>query len=162
MKNRYVLLFFGIIASITLVNLSLGAEVNESDIKSLINMILNPEKPDFISASNILWFGGAILLLISILSWKLKWDADHIIRLFGLTTIVTMLIFVSVIDIAKESLTALIGILGTYGGYLAGNAQGRQQQQDYVAPLKLLDDMRSANKITKEEYESAKAILSKL
>jgi len=27
--------------------------------------------------------------------------------------------------------------------------------------LKLLDDMRSANKITKEEYESAKAILSK-
>jgi hypothetical protein len=56
MKNRYVLLFFGIIASITLVNLSLGAEVNESDIKSLINMILNPEKPDFISASNILWF----------------------------------------------------------------------------------------------------------
>ena len=76
MKNRYAVLFFGIIASITLVNLSLGAEVNESDIKSLINMILNPEKTDFISASNILWFGGAILLLISILSWKANMNPD--------------------------------------------------------------------------------------
>ncbi|MFO0943885.1 MAG: hypothetical protein U0930_24375 [Pirellulales bacterium] len=84
--------------------------------------IIRAHERSFYVALAVLAFGTLILVLESfiILKTNVNWDAFAVLRLFGLTLILTAGMFLISAGYSQDQLAAMMGLLGTVAGYLLG------------------------------------------
>jgi hypothetical protein len=76
----------------------------------------------------ILCFGFAVILLeIVVLIRKQQGFGPQAVRIVGVTVIITVAAFLAISGAGKESLSQMIGLLGTIAGYLVGRSDSKPE-----------------------------------
>jgi hypothetical protein len=78
--------------------------------------------PDMIRflASSILLFTLAALLLSSFLLWRDKAQANQVLRVFGVISIIGVSALLLIVGFSNDQLTPIVGLFGAIAGYLLG------------------------------------------
>lgn len=78
-----------------------------------------PELVRFLSVS-LLAFSTVALIIASILLWKSKASPQHVLRVFGILSIVGVSALLLVAGYSNDQLTPIVGLFGAIAGYLLG------------------------------------------
>jgi len=73
----------------------------------------------------IIGLSVVIFLLVAVLMWRSNSDPQHILRIFGILTIITFSALLMVVGYSNEQLTPIIGLFGAVAGYLLGRDSSR-------------------------------------
>jgi len=68
----------------------------------------------------IIGLSTVIFLLVAVLMWRNNSEPQHILRIFGILTIITFSALLMVVGYSNEQLTPIIGLFGAVAGYLLG------------------------------------------
>jgi CHASE2 domain-containing sensor protein len=79
----------------------------------------SPELVKFL-ASSVLVFTFFALLLCAVLLWRSRATGYHVLRIFGVITIVGISALLLVVGYSNEQLTPIVGLFGAIAGYLLG------------------------------------------
>jgi hypothetical protein len=71
-------------------------------------------------AIGVLLFAFAALILATVLLWRSHAPAHHVLRVFGVITILGFSALLLVIGYSNEQLTPIVGLFGAIAGYLLG------------------------------------------
>ncbi len=71
-------------------------------------------------AIGVLLFAFAALILATALLWRSHAPAHHVLRVFGVITILGFSSLLLVIGYSNEQLTPIVGLFGAIAGYLLG------------------------------------------
>ena len=71
-------------------------------------------------AVSILAFTFAALVLSTVLMWRNKASGYHILRVFGIVSILGISALLLVVGYSNEQLTPIVGLFGAVAGYLLG------------------------------------------
>ncbi len=71
-------------------------------------------------AIGVLLFSFAALILATALLWRSHAPAHHVLRVFGVITILCFSALLLVIGYSNEQLTPIVGLFGAIAGYLLG------------------------------------------
>lgn len=71
-------------------------------------------------ASSILIFTLLALVLCAVLLWRSRATGYHVLRIFGVITIVGVSALLLVVGYSNEQLTPIVGLFGAIAGYLLG------------------------------------------
>jgi hypothetical protein len=81
--------------------------------------VWSPELVRFLSVS-ILIFTLSSLILCAVLLWRSKAPGFHVLRVFGVITIIGVSALLLVVGYSNEQLTPIVGLFGAIAGYLLG------------------------------------------
>lgn len=81
--------------------------------------VWSPELVRFLSVS-ILIFTLCSLVLCAVLLWRSKAPGFHVLRVFGVITIIGVSALLLVVGYSNEQLTPIVGLFGAIAGYLLG------------------------------------------
>lgn len=81
--------------------------------------IWSPDLVKFLSIA-ILLFTLASLVLCAILLWRSRSPGFHVLRVFGVITIIGVSALLLVVGYSNEQLTPIVGLFGAIAGYLLG------------------------------------------
>ena len=68
----------------------------------------------------VLVFCVVVLALGTVLLWKKEADGLIVLKLFGLTLIVSLSVFLMIVGYGQSQLTPVVGLFGAIAGYLLG------------------------------------------
>jgi hypothetical protein len=71
-------------------------------------------------SAEVLGFTLIALLLATALLWKAKFSAHHVLRVFGILSILAFSAVLLVVGYSNEQLTPIVGLFGAIAGYLLG------------------------------------------
>lgn len=71
-------------------------------------------------ALGVLIFTCIVLLMSTVLLWRQRATPMHVLRLFGIVTIIGVSALLLVVGYSNEQLTPIIGLFGAIAGYLLG------------------------------------------
>jgi hypothetical protein len=77
--------------------------------------------------AGILYFSVITFVLAAVLLWRSNAHPHHILRVFGIQSIVTFSALLMVVGYSNEQLTPIIGLFGAVAGYLLGKDPGRSE-----------------------------------
>jgi len=78
-----------------------------------------PELVQFLSMS-LLAFSALALIMASALLWRSNASPQHILRVFGILTIIGISALLLITGFSNDQLTPIIGLFGAIAGYLLG------------------------------------------
>lgn len=79
-----------------------------------------PTETVTILSLSVLVFTFMALILSTILLWRQRSSAQHVLRIFGILSIVGVSAFLIIVGYSNEQLTPIIGLFGAIAGYLLG------------------------------------------
>lgn len=91
---------------------------------------VQPWSPDLVQflAIGVLLFSFAALILATALLWRTGAPAHHVLRVFGVITILGFSALLLVIGYSNEQLTPIVGLFGAIAGYLLGkDSQSKEE-----------------------------------
>jgi hypothetical protein len=68
----------------------------------------------------VLGFTIIALFLATVLLWRAKFSAHHVLRVFGILSILAFSALLLVVGYSNEQLTPIVGLFGAIAGYLLG------------------------------------------
>lgn len=101
---------------------------NNSDLsnQAFSSLSWSPELIKFLSLS-VLIFTFSALVLGSILLWRHRAQGNHILRVFGVITIIGMSALLLVVGYSDAQLTPIVGLFGAIAGYLLGKDSNQEK-----------------------------------
>lgn len=83
---------------------------------------LQPWSPDLVQflAIGVLLFAFAALILATALLWRSHAPAHHVLRVFGIITILCFSALLLIVGYSNDQLTPIVGLFGAIAGYLLG------------------------------------------
>lgn len=79
----------------------------------------SPSLVQFLAIAVLLFTFGA-LLLGTLLLWRSKAPASHVLRIFGVISIIGISALLLVVGYSNDQLTPIVGLFGAIAGYLLG------------------------------------------
>jgi hypothetical protein len=74
--------------------------------------------------AGIICFSVITFLLVALLMWRSNAQPHHILRVFGILSILALSAFLMVVGYSNEQLTPIVGLFGAVAGYLLGKDAG--------------------------------------
>jgi hypothetical protein len=78
-----------------------------------------------ILALGLLVFSIVVLVIGAVLLWRKDADGLTILKLFGLTLIVSLSAFLMIVGYGQNQLTPVVGLFGAIAGYLLGKEKDK-------------------------------------
>jgi len=80
---------------------------------------------EIVLSVSLLIFALLVLLLLTLIASKADpvWDHHAILRVFGLTLVVSMSVLLIIAGYDKDQIAPVMGLLGVVAGYLLGNSE---------------------------------------
>lgn len=97
----------------------------ESAASVVANQPWSPELVQFLAVS-ILAFTFTALVLASALLWRTRVSAPHVLKIFGIISIIGVSSVLLVTGYSNSQLTPIVGLFGAIAGYLLGRDSAPQ------------------------------------
>jgi len=79
-------------------------------------------------SATVLAFGIAVVAIIAYLIQKGR-DPDELLRIFGISLIIVMAVFLVVAGYSDQQISPVMGLLGTIAGYLLGKSTKTKKKE---------------------------------
>jgi hypothetical protein len=107
------------IAALDAAQAAMNAAAAQTAAASSLTQVWTPSLVQFLAIAVLLFTFGA-LLLGTLLLWRSKAPAAHVLRIFGVISIIGISALLLVVGYSNDQLTPIVGLFGAIAGYLLG------------------------------------------